>query len=254
MNLKEYQEQYFLSKQENIKLNKEFKQVFLDLLELFNFIQSKNFKIALFGYGTIGKFIYNKLKENISIVVDSDIKIIDNKFIFHPKDLKNNEFDFVFISSFGYEANIEIYLVDKLEINKEKLIFISSFKKPIQKMWWEQSHLIKKLLINHISLNINPSDKSALAYDSKSSYDFINNKIYIDINRLFNPTCVIDIGANYGFSACAFNSFFDNPELVLIEANKFLIPYIEKNMEENNINKITLYNKICSDNNLTNKF
>lgn len=254
MNLKEYQEQYFLSKQENIKLNKEFKQVFLDLLELFNFIKSKNFKIALFGYGTIGKFIYKELKKNISIVVDSDIKIIDNKFIFHPKDLKNHEFDFVFISSFGYEANIEIYLVDKLELNKEKLIFISSCKKPIQKMWWEQSHLIKKLLINDIILNINPSDKSALAYDSKSSYDFINNKIYIDINRLFNPTCVIDIGANYGFSACAFNGFFDNPELVLIEANKFLIPCIKKNMEENNIDKVTLYNKICSDNNLTNKF
>lgn len=248
MDLKKYQKQYFLHKHENTKLNKEFKCMFIELIELFNFIKTNNFKIVLYGYGTIGKFICNELKENIIIIVDSNSDVSNNKNILNPKYLKNYKFDFVLISSFGYEIEIEQILVNKLKIAEEKLIFISSYKKLEQKMWWERSHLIKKISINDIILNVNPSDNSALAYDSKSSFDFINNKIYSDIHRIFSPTCVIDIGSNYGFSACVFNKFFNNPELILVEANKFLIPYIEKNLAENNIEKFKLYNRICSDN------
>lgn len=254
MNIKKYQEQYLISKYENIKSNKEFKKAFVDLIKLLDYIKENNFKIALFGYGTIGEFIYKRIKNNISIIVDSDKNLINNQDIFHPEDLKNSEFDFILVSSLGYEANIEKYLIEKLHIDNEKLLFIIVYENYKYKMWWEQTKSLEKLLINDISLYINPFDKFGLNYDSKSSYDFINNKIYLDINRLFSPSCVIDIGANYGFSTCVFNEFFNSPEFVLIEANKFLIPYLEKNLEINNIKNFKIYNAICSDNDLSETF
>ncbi len=106
-----------------------------------------------------------------------------------------------------------------------------------------------KVILNHKNhqLIVDDNDKGGLSYDSKGSYEEINNKIYKEISSKYNPDIIIDIGANYGFISLVLSRFFNNPKIIMVEASNKLIKYINKNMENNAITNYKLYNAICAE-------
>ncbi|QNM88281.1 glycosyltransferase family 2 protein [Aliarcobacter cryaerophilus] len=83
---------------------------------------SKNY--LLYGYGNIGKLIYNRLGKSIINIVDTNYKNLSTKDlpIYNPIDINNFEFDYIIISVLGREKTIIKNLVDNLKINKNVII------------------------------------------------------------------------------------------------------------------------------------
>ncbi|MCT7530915.1 glycosyltransferase family 2 protein [Aliarcobacter cryaerophilus] len=78
----------------------------------------------LYGYGNIGKLIYNRLGSSIKNIVDINYKNLSTKDlpIYNPIDINNFEFDYIIISVLGREEIIIKDLIDNLKINKNLLI------------------------------------------------------------------------------------------------------------------------------------
>lgn len=112
---------------------------------------------------------------------------------------------------------------------------------------WKKDNTKKIIDFKSKKLFIDDRDKSAISYDSKGSYEEINNKIYSEINDRFSPNIIIDIGANYGFTSLVFSSYFLDSKLVLVEASTKLIEYIQNNMKQNNITNYEVINAICAE-------
>lgn len=87
-----------------------------------NLDSSKNY--LLYGYGNIGKLIYDKFSNSISTIVDMDYKNISTKTlpIYNPLNINSFQFDYVIISVLGRENEITKYLVDDLGIDRNKII------------------------------------------------------------------------------------------------------------------------------------
>ncbi|MCG3708944.1 glycosyltransferase [Aliarcobacter butzleri] len=81
-------------------------------------------KYLLYGYGNIGKLIYDKVGDSIKTIVDMDYKNISTKTlpIYNPLNINSFQFDYVIISVLGRENEITKYLVDDLEIDRNKII------------------------------------------------------------------------------------------------------------------------------------
>lgn len=112
---------------------------------------------------------------------------------------------------------------------------------------WKLSNEKEILNFKNHKLIVDDSDKGGLSYDSKGSYEEINNKIYKEINQKFKPDIIIDIGANYGFISLVLSKIFNKPKIVMVEASTKLIKYINKNMQKNLIDNYKLYNSICAE-------
>lgn len=80
-----------------------------------------NKKYVIYGYGVVGKIIYDILSIPNITFVDQKRDIISEK-VYHPENLKNMEYDFIIISVLGREYEIESYLISKFNINKDRLI------------------------------------------------------------------------------------------------------------------------------------
>ncbi len=105
---------------------------------------------------------------------------------------------------------------------------------------WKDSSFKKIVNFKNYLLFVDDMDKSGLSYDSKNSYEEINNKIYKEIYTHYNPDIVIDIGANYGFMSIVFSKVFKNAKIIMIEASEKLIKYLNYNMEKNAITNYKL--------------
>lgn len=79
-------------------------------------INNLNDNYVLYGNGNIGKTIKALVPHKIIGYVD----IADENY--HPENLKNMQFDKIFISVLGREEEIIKYLTDDLEINRNKII------------------------------------------------------------------------------------------------------------------------------------
>jgi FkbM family methyltransferase len=112
---------------------------------------------------------------------------------------------------------------------------------------WNLSIYKKVFDFKNVILNVDSSDKDGLSYNSKKSYEELNNKIYTEIKQKFNPDIVIDIGANYGFISLVLSKVFQKPKIIMVEASNKLIKYIEKNMQVNNVENYVLHNAICAE-------
>lgn len=92
-----------------------------------NELELKKKKFVLYGYGKVGKLIYQEYKNNIEIVVDQNnkrINTIPELKIFHPDYLKNFAFEYIVISVLGREEQIIKYLCEELMISKNKIIVV----------------------------------------------------------------------------------------------------------------------------------
>jgi FkbM family methyltransferase len=105
----------------------------------------------------------------------------------------------------------------------------------------------KTFTFGSIKLTVDESDRSALLYDAKSSYEELNSMLYPELSRRFNPDVVIDIGANYGFISLVSNKFFPNAQIVAVEPCSKLCGYIEKNFSQNGMTNFHLIDAICAE-------
>jgi len=154
-----------------------------------------------------------------------------------------------------------ISIVDKSEVlyrQKNAILNVTTVKPRyfgfinLQNSW----RLSKEKLILNIEnckLLVNYNDNSGLSYDSKGSYEELNNKLYDEIKNKYNPDTLIDIGANYGFISLVLNKYFSLNKTVLVEASKKLVGFIDKNMKENSVENYEIINAICAEINNDNR-
>ncbi|PRM94466.1 hypothetical protein CJ673_06135 [Aliarcobacter cryaerophilus] len=78
----------------------------------------------LYGYGHIGKLMYDKMMPCIKTIVDQDYKNLSTSSlsIQNPSNISNFEFDYVIISVLGREDEIINYLVENLKIDNNKIL------------------------------------------------------------------------------------------------------------------------------------
>lgn len=112
---------------------------------------------------------------------------------------------------------------------------------------WKKNNLKEIINFKEYKLTIDDTDSGGLMYDSKGSYEEINNKLYQEIEDLFAPDVIIDVGANYGFMSIVLFKYFSNAKIIAIEASYKLINFIELNFKDNNINKFQIINAICAE-------
>jgi FkbM family methyltransferase len=103
------------------------------------------------------------------------------------------------------------------------------------------------LTIHDICLLVNSSDAGGTQYESKSSYEEHSSPLYPDISQWLDPQLVIDIGANYGFTASLFAKRFPKARIVLVEPSPLLHDYIRKNLTSNGITNYELVEAACGD-------
>ena len=88
-------------------------------------IKEKYKKIALYGYGTVGKTIVQLLKDNIEVIIDKN-KISTQEFnvpIVTVEELKNYSYDIVLISVLGRERDIINILVQNNVVKEDIFTF-----------------------------------------------------------------------------------------------------------------------------------
>ena len=84
-------------------------------------------KIALYGYGSICKFIAPYLKKQLLVIVDNNAKNIESEFeICSLDDLKKYDYDAIIITLIGREKPIYSNLVYKYAVDKSKILHLNS--------------------------------------------------------------------------------------------------------------------------------
>ena len=93
------------------------------------FIEVKDEKYILYGYGSIGKIIHSILKGKINALVDKNSnlisKSIDKNTIYSPKNIVNIDYDKIIISVVGNEEKIIEFLTKELDIKIENIITLN---------------------------------------------------------------------------------------------------------------------------------
>lgn len=104
---------------DNLMFSKSFNLFYTQIEE----IKQKYEKVALYGYGTVGKTIAQLLKDNIEVIIDQH-KISTQEFnvpIITVEELKNYSYDIVLISVLGREKDIINILVE-YNVAKENIL------------------------------------------------------------------------------------------------------------------------------------
>lgn len=102
------------------KLNYDFSITLNKLvLELESF---KDKKIALYGYGTMGKIAYSILKQSISVVIDQNAKFMPHDELMCdlilPSELHQYSYDIILVAILGREDEIIRYLIEKNGVSR----------------------------------------------------------------------------------------------------------------------------------------
>lgn len=116
-----YRKNLFL---DNLMFSKSFNLFYTQIEE----IKQKYKKVALYGYGTIGKTIFQVMKENIVVVIDQNKHIKDSEIskIITIREIPEYTFDIVLISVLGREKEIiEALLKENILRDKIKILEIS---------------------------------------------------------------------------------------------------------------------------------
>jgi FkbM family methyltransferase len=94
---------------------------------------------------------------------------------------------------------------------------------------------------------VDGTDPGGLQYDARPSFEMAVDYLYDQIAECLDPSLVVDVGANYGFTANVFAKRFPKAQLILVEPSPRLQPYIHTNLRNNGIERYTLIAAICSD-------
>ena len=94
--------------------------------------------------------------------------------------------------------------------------------------------------INGIILKVKRSDEGGLDYKNRAHYENVVDHFWTILEKEFSPGLIIDIGANYGFTAALFSKHFPQAKIIAIEPNPGLRPYIEENLNSNGVKNATI--------------
>ena len=100
----------------------------------------------------------------------------------------------------------------------------------------------KTFHINGITLVGDRLDPGFMVYPKH--YDEAVNRFYELVAREYNPSIVLDIGANYGFISCILNKYLDDTVFIAVEPNKKVFKFLEKNFYYNNVDGMVV-NAVC---------
>ena len=96
--------------------------------ELIQELKKNKLKYIIYGNGTVGKTIQALLPETVIAYVDINSDTIYDPLhkvkIYNPKNLINLKYDKIIISVLGREDEIIRFLVEKLKIDRSKIITI----------------------------------------------------------------------------------------------------------------------------------
>ena len=107
-----------------------------------------------------------------------------------------------------------------------------------------QLRVSKTVEINGIKLCINPIDRGGRTYITGHPYKEAIDPLYKLIKKEFNPSLVLDIGANYGFISMICAKYFPGAWIIAIEPDKRLCRYIKKSSTAN-LQYVEVINAIC---------
>lgn len=98
-------------------------------------IEGSYTRIALYGYGCVGRLIAKELKGKIVVIADRDASKIsvDNIPLIFPENIHDYQFDCVLVSVLGREAEIVDYLVNDLRVDQFKIVTIELSADPAGK-------------------------------------------------------------------------------------------------------------------------
>jgi hypothetical protein len=179
----------------NNEINLDFSKKINNLYANIDCIKMHYKKIAVYGYGIVGKIISNLLENSLEIIADENCDIKDKK-ICHPKDLKHYDFDFVLISVLGREEIITDNLIKKYHIDKNKILsvdLIGNLRTSLPILSIEKNKLIslknkfanKRCFIIGNGPSLNKCDLNLL----KDEYTFGVNGIFYKTEQMgFRPT------------------------------------------------------------------
>ncbi|MDX4067252.1 glycosyltransferase [Aliarcobacter skirrowii] len=125
-----------------------FTYVFTKLTKDIDDLFDKHKNINLYGFGTIGKFIYNKYKDSISAIVDKEYKRLslkDDVEIFDIDFLKTND-NPILISALGREDIIAEYLTTNLGISNDRILILNNIHNNLKKSEESLEHYQQKTL------------------------------------------------------------------------------------------------------------
>lgn len=105
------------------------KEIFFDgyvsIIEQLKRIEQKEYKVLVYGYGTISTLIASLIPENIVAYVDINKKNIENEKVYLPEEIPNFSYDKIIISVLGREEGIIEYLTTVCDVLEENIITLS---------------------------------------------------------------------------------------------------------------------------------
>ena len=105
----------------------------------------------------------------------------------------------------------------------------------------------RTLNLNGLQLTFDASDAGGRQYNAKSSYEEAANPLYQAILDKFNPSLVIDVGANYGFTGLVCARNFPSAKIILVEPSARLLPYLRRNFEQNGFTNYEIVQAVCGE-------
>lgn len=115
----------------------------------------------------------------------------------------------------------------------------------------------KTLDIAGVILEINALDKGGTHYNQKQHIEEGVSTFFNKLKNTLHPEIVIDVGANYGFTASVFARELNPKKIIAIEPDEKTFVYLEKNTSQNiasEINVVLLQNMLGSRNNHNSTF
>lgn len=186
---------------------------------LYNQILNLEKNILVYGNGTVGKTIQALIPDKIIGYVD----IADKEK--HPSTLKNMQFDKIIISVLGREEEITRYLLEDLQIDKNKIITFEIDDINTNK------HCLDDI-IEHKYKNFSiflPSYSEIPKYQQLyKKYDKFLPYLASHINI---GETIIDIGANVGDSLAGMIEQNSNCSYLCIEADEYFFDFLCKNTQ-----------------------
>ena len=98
-----------------------------------------------------------------------------------------------------------------------------------------------------VRLSLDKNDYFHSYYKGRRYWQEAAHPFFSDICRLFAPTHIIDIGANYGGVAAIAGHYMKDARIVCIEPSQKLIEFIEYNLFSNSIRNFEVINAVASD-------
>ncbi len=129
----------------------------------------------------------------------------------------------------------------------------------IRRTWRQLSHLKQRLYksltpkrdetldIVDLRLTIDPEDVGGRAYRNRPAVEERNSLLYPAIASHLRPSLIVDIGANYGFTALVLARWFPSARLLLVEPDPKLQPYLRRNLSQNRVRNYELHQALCGD-------